>query len=104
MMFFKFISNKAVDACAKELAVYFARSCPLMNASANSRSFEKQIDHALAELFNRAKTFRQEHRLGIFKRARLAKKFQDELILLGYEPELVNRVTTALVATALAAK
>lgn len=104
MNFFSFVSGKTVDAFAKELAERFSRACPLRGANVKDRDFERQVQRALDDIFDRAKAFRQEKNLGIFKRARLAKQFQDQLVALGYEVDLVSRVTTALVATALSAK
>lgn len=103
MKLFNFVSGKAVDAFAKELAQNFARACPLRGSANKSRDFEKQVQQALNDVFKCAKVFRTEQGLGILKRARLAKKFQDELVALGYDAELVNRVTTALVTSALSA-
>ena len=103
MKLFNFVSGKTVDTFAKELAERFSQSCPLHGSTNKNRDFEKQVQLALNELFDRAKAFRREQGLGIFKRARLAKKFQDELVALGYDTELVGRVTTALVASALSA-
>jgi hypothetical protein len=95
--------GKFVDAYAKEVAHDLLRLCPLPKefSKMSSLAFEQKVDRALVEVFAQVKSFRKKHRLGIFKRARFAKTFQDELTLLGYAPELVSKVTAALVATAL---
>lgn len=93
-----------VDTFASELANRFALACPLRGSGIKDRDFEKLVDKALTDIFTATTQFRTQHRLGIFKRARLAKKFQDELMRLGYAPDLVNRVTTALVASSLSGK
>lgn len=103
MKFFNFVCGKLVDSFAKELAKDFAKACPLTGAINGKRDPGKQAEKALADIFKRASSFRQEQRLGVFKRARLAKKFQDELRALGYDADMVNRVTTALVTNALSA-
>jgi hypothetical protein len=104
MKLFSIGLGKLVDAYAKEAAHDLIRLCPLPAefSKKNKLVFEQKVDHTLVEVFVRVKSFRKEHRLGIFKRARFAKIFQDELTLLGYDPELVSKVTAALVATALA--
>lgn len=95
-------SNKVVDAFAKELVLDFTRQCPLgQKPVMKGGAFEKKVDQVLSNLFSRAKDFRKENRLGVFKRARLAKIFQDELTAAGYPVDVVNKITTALVATAL---
>lgn len=96
--------GKTIDAFALELANRFAQACPIRGAGVKDRDFEKLVDNALNDIFTATRQFRTQHRLGIFKRARLAKKFQDELMRLGYAPDLVNRVTTALVTSSLSGK
>ena len=91
-----------MDAYAKELAQDFVRICPITAKEfLSGKDGDKKNQQTLTDMFDRAKTFRQEHRLGIFKRARFAKRFQDELRNQGYAPSLVNQITTALVANAL---
>lgn len=105
MWFFSFVSNKTVDSFAKELVADFAHQCPLgQKPIMKGGAFEKKVDSVLSSLYARAKTFRNERRLGVFKRARLAKTFQDELISVGYPVDVVNKITTALVASALTGK
>lgn len=112
MKLFESASRNLVDGCASNLAAEFSRLCPLPEnepkASFEGRPkpsgrtpSEKAIEYALAEIFAKAKAFRRENRLGIFKRARLARIFQDELAKRGYDADLVTKVTTALVAAAL---
>ena len=101
---FNLFSSKLVDGFAKELAHDFSKSYKSQGEfSKKGKVPEQKVDQLLAHIFVKTRTFRQENRLGVFKRARLAKKFQDELIFLGYEPELVSRVTTALLTAALSA-
>lgn len=103
MKLFKFTSRQRVDAVASELAAEFSRLCPLSGMQSGRPLSDKYIERGLSEIYARAKTFRKENRLGIFKRARLAKIFQEELTKRGYDADLVGRVTTALVAVALSA-
>lgn len=94
-------SAKRVDDYAKNLAREFSARCPLPTDRQRAQIPQSKIDSALGEIFGQAQVFRRENRLGIFKRARFAKTFQDELAGLGYAPELVTKVTTALVVNAL---
>lgn len=101
MILFRLTSRKLVDACAIDLASEFSRLCPLPEKQAGRPPSEKAIERALTGIFAQAKTFRQDNRLGVFNRARLARIFQDELTRRGYAADLVSKVTTALVAAAL---
>ena len=101
MSFFGFTSRKRVDQCAKNLAMEFSRWCPLLEQAKGGRNPEKKVEAALAEIYQQARVFRQENKLGVFSRARFAKVFQDELAGLGYPQELSTQVTTALVINAL---
>ncbi len=105
MKFFGFTHGKVVDAYARQLAQDFFTSCSRPGQGAGKdKAFDKKADQVLLGLYARAKAFRQEQRLGIINRARFAKSFQDELATLGYAPDLVKHVTTALVTTALSGK
>lgn len=101
MWLFSFTSRKKVDEFAIGLASEFTRLCPVSGKQSGRPLSEQTIDRALSGIYARARSFRQENRLGIFKRARLAKVFQAELLKQGHKADLVGRVTTALVASAL---
>jgi hypothetical protein len=105
MKLFGFTSSKTVDAFAKELAHEFANRYPLSGKKELKKSsLEKQIERSLSEFYAKAKAFKQEHKLGVFKRARLAKTFQDEMRVLGYDADTVTKITTGLVTVALSGK
>lgn len=102
MALFGFTSGKVVDAFARQLAQDFFNACSKPGqGAARDKNFEKKADQVLIGIYARAKAFRQERSLWVINRARFAKAFQDELMQLGYAPDLVNRVTTALMAAAL---
>ncbi len=101
MQLFKLTSRRRVDEAASDLAAEFSRLCPLPEKQSGRPPSEKAIERALTEIYAQAQAFRQENRLGTFKRARFAKIFQEELTRRGYQAELVNIVTTALVVTTL---
>jgi hypothetical protein len=101
MNLFSLTPNRLVDQCARDLAAEFSRLCPLPEKQVGRPPSERSVERALKEVYARARTFREGHRLGIFSRARLARVFQQELANRGYAAELVTKVTTSLVATAL---
>ena len=105
MWIFSFASNKLVDSFARELVADFVRQCPLGQKQVmKGGAFEKKVDSVMSDLYARARNFRTEQHLGVFKRARLAKTFQDELAAAGYPADVSNKITTALVASALTGK
>lgn len=62
---------------------------------------EKKVQQALDALYRDAAAFAAEQRLGVLRRARFAKAFQDELAKRGYRGDLVAKITTALTTSAL---
>lgn len=104
MNLFKLTSGKLVRQCAEEMAAEFSRLCPLPGKQSGRSLSPKTVERALAEVYSRAKVFRQAHHLGIFGRARLARAFQDELRKRGYSGELVSQVTASLVTASLSGK
>lgn len=101
MNFFGFTSRKSIDEAASRLARQFSESCP--PTPERGRDLEKRMAGALNDLYEGARQFRSECHLGVLNRARYAKAFQDELTRLGYPPDVVTKVTTALVINALSA-
>lgn len=101
MKLFNLTSGKKVDQCASDLASEFSRLCPLPEKQPHRPLSEIAVERALTQIYARAKAFRQENRLGVFTRARLARAFQSELTKRGYASELVSKVTASLVAVAL---
>ena len=105
MKLFFFTSWKVVDTYARQLAQDFFKACSRPVAtSGKDKVFEKKAEQVLLSIYARAKAFRQEKGLGIINRARFAKSFQDEMVKLGYTPDLAKRVTTALVTSSLLGK
>jgi hypothetical protein len=96
LMFGLFVSSRVLNTAACELVKNFSKTCPVGKVvPVNS------VAAALDQLYANTGTLIQRHRWGIFARARLAKAVQRELQLLGYSPELVSRITSALIVNAL---
>ncbi len=87
---------------ARELARQFARQAPLDGAIRGDPG--QTAEQAIRQLCEAAQRFRATRRLGIIARARFAKALQDELKALGYAPDTVSRVTTAVLVGALTGK
>jgi hypothetical protein len=99
MGIFGSVSGKQVDdfaiALARELAEQFPPSSVAGEESV--RHVGRKLVGTLDTLFQKAMAFRTEHKLGIYKKARLGNAFRWELKELGYEKPFIEDVTQRLV-------
>ena len=98
MGIFSSASTSDVDALAKTLALDLAKRYPpaLDQGSARKLS-QKRMTTILEETFAKAVQFKTEHKLGIYKKARLGNTFRWELQELGYSEKFVETATEGLV-------
>jgi hypothetical protein len=98
MALFGSVSGKEVDLFAKGLAEEIARQYPpaLDNASTGGLS-EKRLARVLETVCTRAVEFKNEHKLGVYKKARLGNTFRWELEALGFSKKLIETATEGLV-------
>lgn len=101
MAIFGSVSSKQVDAFAKSLAREFAGQCPpdpSGNAGGGRSSVTpKRISAVLEQICGKALGFREQHDLGVYKKARLGNAFRWELTDLGYSKDFAEEVTQRLV-------
>jgi hypothetical protein len=92
-------SAKQVDEFAKSLARELAKQCPPDPASEGARPnvTPKRLVSALEQVCAKALGFREQHDLGIYKKARLGNAFRWELSEIGYGKDFVDDVTQRLV-------
>ncbi len=92
-------SGKDVDQFAKGLAQEIAkRYPPTMDKGAAERKIsQKRLSAILEETFSRATDFRKQHKLGVYKKARLSNTFRWELQDLGYSDKFIELATEGLV-------
>jgi len=92
-------SSKQVDEFAKSLARELAKQCPPDPASAEGKPgvTPKRLVSTLEQICGKALGFREQHGLGIYKKARLGNTFRWELSELGYGKQFVDDVTQRLV-------
>lgn len=111
-MIFAWSGNKTVSDFAKSLAQDFVDRFPppvieelmqehpvLLRATGNKKSVPKELDKLTATIsrcYQRARQFKRDHKLGVFKTARLSKSFQDEMIGLGYPQDFAKELTFGL--------
>ncbi len=99
MGLFGTVSNKQVDEFAQSLAHDLAKQCPPDPSSRGGRPnvAPKRLISALEQIFGKALGFREQHGLGIYRKARLGNAFRWELTDLGYGKEFVEDVTQRMI-------
>lgn len=99
MGLFGSVSGKQVDEFARGLAMEIFRLRPPEgkaspgNPGVSLKNLERKVD----ELFVRAAGFRKEHKLGIYKKARLANTFRWEMKERGYDDGFIEMINEKLV-------
>ena len=98
MALFGAVSSKEVDVFAKELTQELAkRYPPVLDQSGSQTLSEKRVTRILEDVCTKAAAFRSEHKLGVYKKARLGNTFRWELEELGYTKKFIETATEALV-------
>lgn len=99
MGFFSTASTKQVDEFAKSLARELATQCPpgALRDGAPASVTPKRLVATLEQICGKALGFREQHDLGVYKKARLGNTFRWELTDLGYAKDFVDDVTQRLV-------
>lgn len=98
MALFGSISGKEVDTFAKSLAEDVAkRYPPVLEQGGSSKLTEKRLTGILEDVCNKALAFKNEHKLGVYKKARLGNTFRWELEEMGYTKKFIETATEGLV-------
>ncbi|MGZ8153894.1 MAG: hypothetical protein ACXW2I_08480 [Burkholderiales bacterium] len=98
MALFGSVSTKEVDQFAKTLAEEVAKQYPPVLDQSGGRSLsEKRLTRILEDVCNKAVMFKNEHKLGVYKKARLGNTFRWELEALGYSKKFIETATEGLV-------
>ena len=99
MGLFGSVSSRQVDEFAKSLARELAQQCPpgALRDDARPSVTPKRLVATLELICGKALGFREQHGLGIYKKARLGNTFRWELTELGYGKDFVDDVTQRLV-------
>jgi len=99
MGLFGSVSSKQVDEFAKGLAQEIAKRYPptMDKGGEGPKISQKRLTAILEEAFSKAAAFKDEHRLGTYKKARLGNTFRWELTELGYGAKFVEMATEGIV-------
>ena len=90
--------GKDVDEFAKKLADMVAkRYPPTLDQSKEKRVSANRITKVLEDVLEEAARYREQNRLGVYKKARLANSFKWQLTELGYTDKFVEIATEGLV-------
>ena len=91
-------SSKQVDEFAKTLAQELAkRYPPALDKGGERKVSQKRLVTLLEDTFNKALDYRKQHKLGVYKKARLSNTFRWELEELGYSAKFIEVATEGLV-------
>jgi hypothetical protein len=92
-------SNKQVDEFARELAkqIFELRTTASRSGGSNLKAAQKNVDQQFDALWEKTAAFHKQHKLGLYKKARLANTFRWELKERGYDEALVETLTERVV-------
>jgi hypothetical protein len=92
-------SSKDVDNFAKGLAQDIAkRYPPTMDQGGPERKIsQKRLTAILEDTFGKATAYKDQHKLGVYKKARLSNTFRWELKELGFSDKFIELATEGLV-------
>jgi hypothetical protein len=98
MALFGSASSKEVDVFAKGLVEELLKRYPPMLDKEGARKLsQKRLTSILEEAFVKASGFKKQHKLSIYKTARLGNTFRWELQERGYSEKFVETATEGLV-------
>ena|SRR5713226_4294874 len=96
---FGLLHDKELENFAADLARQLNARMPPAALSAERASdpkFKTALAKSLHHVFLGAQNYCRDHKVGLLKRARFSKTFQDEIKSLGYPDDFVKEVTMSL--------
>jgi len=97
MSIIKALDTRELEKFATGLADDLARRFPPTSESRTDPGAKHQIKVILEGLAARAVRYREQHKLGIYKKAKLGNVFQWKLKEYGYTAEFVERATREII-------
>ena len=98
MALFGSASGKQIDEFAKALAQELSKRYPSALDKGDERRISvKRLTAVLEDTFKRAIEFKQQHQLGVYKKARLGNTFRWELEQMGYSKKFIELATEGLI-------
>lgn len=96
MAWFGSVSGAQVDEFARSLVRELGQYYPPPSEESPRKVSQKKMLSVMDELFAQARDFRKQHKLGVYKKARLANTFRWELQEKGYDAKFVELATEGL--------
>src|SRR5208283_2083450 len=103
MGFLRFLDTREIEEFAATLATDLGRRFPPASEKRTDLGAVHQIKIILEGLSARAVRYHDQHKLGVYKKAKLANAFRWKLKELGYSQKFIERATKEIV-TRLAVK
>lgn len=92
-MLLNFLFNTShVEEFAKSLASSFLQEFPPSLGQDTKKGGQKKLVAAIQNLNQKARQFSQQHKIGIYKKAKLSNVLKWELRELGYDNDLIDEV------------
>jgi hypothetical protein len=93
----RFLDTRELEEFATNLALDLARRFPPASEGRTDQGAQHQIKVILEGLSARAIRYRHEHKLGIYRKAKLGNVFRWKLKELGYSDAFIERATKEIV-------
>ena len=91
-------SGNDIDTFAKALAQDLAkRYPPALDKGTERKISQKRLTTILEDTYTRAVAYKTEHKLGVYKKARLGNTFRWELQDMGYSEKFVELATEGMI-------
>ena len=103
MVLFKFLDTHELEEFATVLAADLGRRFPPASEARTDPGAVHQVKVILEGLAARAVRYHQQHKLGVYRKAKLGNVFKWKLRELGYSPDFAERATKEII-TRLAVK
>jgi hypothetical protein len=97
MAILKALDTRELEEFATTLATDLGRRFPPASEARTDLGVEHQIKVILEGLTVRAVRYHERHKLGVYKKAKLANVFKWKLTELGYSDKFVDRATKQLI-------
>ena len=103
MALFDFMNTRELEEFATGLASDLGRRYPPASEARTDTGAVHQLKVIMDGLVNRAVRYHEQHKLGVYKKAKLANVFKWKLTEIGYSKDFIERATKEI-ATRLAVK
>jgi hypothetical protein len=96
LMLFAWFDGREANEFGLSLAEFFAKRVPPESIPATEKKPLQKAGEVISKLNDQVQRFRAEHKLNMYKKAKLANAFQWKLFDLGYDKVIVQELTKEL--------